>query len=119
MMRRHVKAPTAVRSASAGDLPERLRPFFWEHDFDSLSWEEDRHLVTARILAAGDWEAIRWLRGRMGDRALRAWIEARHGRGLDARDLRLWEVILRIPHRTVTEWLRDPGRQIWEGRRAR
>lgn len=43
-------------------LPEFLRPLFWEYRFGALSWEEDRDLITGRILSSGGWEAEVWLR---------------------------------------------------------
>jgi hypothetical protein len=101
------------------DLPERMRPLFWDHDFSALTWDADRDLLIARVLVAGDWEATRWLRRELGDGALRAWILERRGRGLSPRQLRFWELILRLPHRQVNSWLAEPGRQIWESRAAR
>jgi hypothetical protein len=99
-------------------LPERLRQFFWDYDFASLSWEEDHHLITARILASGDWESVKWLRATMGDATLRQWILDRRGRGLSPRQLRFWQLILDLPSRAVDTWLAAPERQIWD-RRAR
>ena len=100
-------------------LPKRLRPLFWEYDFTTLSWNADRDLIIARVLTAGDWEAIQWLRGQVGDNALRVWIEEHGGRGLDARRLRFWELILKLPSRKVGQWLRSEERKIWENRRRR
>ena len=56
-------------------LPDRLRPFFWDYDFDALNWGEDRDLIIKRILASGDWNAITWLRAHIGDDSLKAWIQ--------------------------------------------
>jgi hypothetical protein len=97
-------------------LPEVLRPLFWEYDFDVLSWETDRDLVIARILARGDLAALRWLRAQLGDEAIRVWIEGRQGRGLTPQQLRFWEDLLGIPHRRVSAWLAAPSRQVWDRR---
>jgi hypothetical protein len=51
-------------------LPALLRPLFWDHDFKTLTWEDDHDLIIARVLASGTWEAITWLRTRLGDQAL-------------------------------------------------
>ena len=104
------------RSEYASQLPAMLRPLFWDYDFETLIWERDRDLVTARILALGTWEAVTWLRSRLGDRALRDWIERRQGRGLSPQQLRFWELILGLPHRQVNAWLAVQGRQIWDKR---
>jgi hypothetical protein len=97
-------------------LPGRLRPFFWEYDFASLRWNGDRDLVIERILTAGTWDAITWLRSRMGDAELRAWIERRQGASLSPRQLRFWELILGLPHRQVSAWLAKLGRAVWDQR---
>src|ERR1700682_4881189 len=102
------------RRPGAAKLPQTLRPFFWDYDFARLSWKADRDLIIARILAVGNWDSIRWLRRRMTDDELRAWLQRRRGAGLSNRHLRFWELILKLPRREVNSWLADPARQIWE-----
>jgi hypothetical protein len=97
-------------------LPTTLRPLFWEYDFQTLTWDHDHDLIIARILTAGEWDAVTWLRSHLGDRALRTWIERHHGRGLSPSRLRFWELILAIPHRQVNAWLALEGRKIWDNR---
>lgn len=104
------------RAATPRRLPRALRRYFWDYDFARLSWKEDRDLIIARILAVGDWDAHRWLRRRLPDAELRAWLMKRRGAGLSNRHLRFWELILDLPHREVNAWLAQPGRQAWEGR---
>jgi hypothetical protein len=104
------------RRRNSGQLPERLKPLFWDRRFARLTWEADSDLITGRILANGDWTAVRWLRRSLGDLALRAWLERRRGAGLSSRQLRFWELVLDLPHRQVNGWLADPGPQIWENR---
>lgn len=100
-------------------LPKAIRGLFWDYRPNSINWEADPDLVISRILSDGDWEAISWLRQSLGDTRLRSWIETRRGRGLDARRLRFWEIVLDIPHRRVSAWLADPARQVWEHRSGR
>lgn len=97
-------------------LPQSFKSLFWDYDFNRLSWEQDRDLITARILAYGDWEAVSWLRAQIGDQGLRRWIETRQGRGLDARRLRFWELVLGLPHRQVDGWLARWGQGSWRSR---
>jgi len=94
-------------------LPDFLRPFFWDYDFDFLSWEEDRELIVARILSSGDWKALTWLRSHTGDHFLREWIEHHKGDGLSPPKLRFWELVLGLPHRKVNTWLATERREIW------
>jgi hypothetical protein len=105
------------RGRMSGPLPHRLKPLFWDHQFARLTWEADADLIISRILAAGDWDAVRWLRRSLGDEALRTWLEPRRGAGLSSRQLRFWELVLKLSHREVNDWLTDQGRQVWEGRR--
>jgi hypothetical protein len=102
--------------AVRGRLPQRLRPLFWDYDFARLSWRADSDLITARILAVGDWESVRWLRRRLPNAALAEWLQRRQGAGLSPKQLRFWQLILELPRRAVDAWLADPARQVWEGR---
>ncbi len=107
------------RPARREALPACLRGFFWDCDFRQLRWATDREFIIGRVLAVGDWDTIRWLRRREGDPALGAWIEARRGRGLDPRRLRLFEVVLDLPHDRVNAWLRRMKQDVWARRTAR
>jgi hypothetical protein len=102
--------------AFSGSLPDLLRSFLWDYDFDALTWEDDRELIIERVLARGNWDALNWLRARVGDRFLRRWIIEHRGAGLSGKQLRFWELILRLPHREVDTWLAAGGRKIWEKR---
>jgi hypothetical protein len=105
-----------LRGRMPDPLPQRLKPLFWDHHFARLTWDADADLITSRILAAGDWDSVRWLRRSLGDEALRSWLERRRGAGLSARQLRFWELVLNLSHREVKAWLADRERQVWEGR---
>jgi hypothetical protein len=98
-------------------LPPLLRPLFWEYEFEALTWEQDRDPLIARILTAGGWDAIRWLRTRLGDRALRDWIVRRRGARLSPRQLRFWELVLGLPPDQVNAWVAGARRGLWEQRR--
>jgi hypothetical protein len=91
-----------------GDLPHLVRPRFWDYRFSDLTWEHDRDLIIGRILAAGDWESVLWLKSPMQAEDLRKWIVAHEGVGLNPPQLRFWELILGLPRRQVNTWLRSP-----------
>jgi len=97
-------------------LPEFLQPFFWDYDFDALTWEDDRELITTRVLSTGDWKALTWLRSRAGDHSLREWIECHQGGGLSPQRLRFWEIVLGLAHRQVNIWLAAERQTVWEKR---
>lgn len=110
---------TAAQRARRAELPPGLRPLFWDCDFDRLTWDWDRDLIVGRVLAAGGWDAVTWLRSRVGDDGLREWMERRRGAGLSPQQLRFWELILALPHARVSAWLQAEGRQVWDQRRRR
>jgi hypothetical protein len=100
-------------------LPKDVTQLFWDVDPQTVSWELHRDWIVGRVLSAGPWSTIVWLRKQLGDPALREWIVRREGRGLDARQLRFWQVILEIPEIIVDRWLNYQENQIWNQRVVR
>lgn len=108
--------PATPKASTPNPLPEALRRWFWDCDFDALTWEEHRDFVVRRILSVGTWDAVCWLRTNVGDPALRQWIEQHQGRGLSSQQLRFWELVLDLAPDLLDTWLASPERRIWEGR---
>ena len=106
-------------SAESAGLPEMLRAFFWDCDFTQLTLATHRDFVVERVLTAGTWDAVCWLRRAVGDAALDAWLRRHRGGSLSPQQLRFWELILDLPTELVDEWLRSEERRIWEGRLRR
>ena len=93
-------------------IPRFVAPAFWDRRFVSLSWERDRDFIVRRILEAGDWRSVTWLRTTLGDNGLRAWLSApvRRPGGLSRRQIRFWEIVLA----TLLRHLLDaPRRSPW------
>ena len=63
-------------------LPDFLQEYFWDTDSTRLSWDLQRDFIIRRVLQAGSWESVCWLRGELGDEALGKWIVAHEGGGL-------------------------------------
>lgn len=99
-------------------LPAEIRALFWDYDPRKLSWEKDRDLILARVLASGTWDDIQWLRRQAGDGGVKNWLLRRRGGGLSPQQLRFWELILSLPRHEVNAWLENPGRQVWDRRHA-
>ena len=99
-------------------IPESLRSFFWDVDFDELSWAQSANFITRRILQRGDWSSILWLRKQWGDASLRNWIEKQQGAGLSPRQMRFWETVLNLEPQKVNAWVRKARAQLWERRLA-
>jgi len=109
----------AAKSSRVARLPENLRRFFWDCRFGSLRWEAHREFIIGRILSVGDWEAVSWLRTRVGESELKAWMLNDQGRELSPQQLRFWELILDLPRGQVDKWLSAPERQVWDQRARR
>jgi hypothetical protein len=97
-------------------LPQSFRAFFWDYRFDQLTWEGNRELVIHRLLIHGSWEAITWLRRKIGDSELRKWLIAHKGRGLSPRQLRFWSLVLTLPNRQVSTWMLTRQAEPWSQR---
>ena len=98
------------------ELPDSVCALFWEYDAGILSWDADRDLIIRRVLTAGDWSAVAWLRSRLGDNSLRQWIERHRGGGLSPQQLRFWELVLGLSSRKVDAWVETARTSVWEGR---
>lgn len=97
-------------------LPDLLRPLFWDHEFDRLAWPASRDLIIARILQSGGENAIRWLRQKLGDLELGRWILRTHGRGLDPRQLRFWQLVLDLPADRMDRLVAESRENVWAQR---
>ncbi|MFT3767633.1 MAG: hypothetical protein QM820_19435 [Minicystis sp.] len=95
-----------------------LRRFFWEYDFDDLSWESDRVLITERLLSRGTWPTWKWVREQLGDEGLAAYLRETRGRALSPRQLRFWGLILGLPKDEVSGWIEDKKGSLWFERTA-
>lgn len=110
--------PVTTRPDRAGEpLPDRLAPLFWDHDPARLAWPADRALIITRVLAKGGLEAWRWLRRRVSDAELAAWIRRRRGRGLSRQRLRFWQLVLDLPAAEVDIWIAARAEDPWYDRR--
>jgi hypothetical protein len=83
-----------------------------------LRWSTHRDLVIGRVLQSGGTDGIAWLRSAAPDVDLAAWIRGRHGHGLDARQLRFWQVVLKLPEVDVDGWVARARESSWGARNA-
>jgi hypothetical protein len=78
----------------------------------------DRDLVVRRVASEGGLRAIRLLRSRVGDEAIREVILRTEARGLSPRRIRFWQLLLGVPAPTADAWVRAARSGTW-ARRAR
>ena len=105
-----------IRDGSTAELPDHLRRYFWDHDPSQLSWDHSRHTIVRRLLESRGWDAVRWLRARMGDDELREFLERRLGRGMSPKRLRFWALVLSLPRELVDEWIAAQQSNPWTRR---
>jgi hypothetical protein len=97
-------------------LPDSVRKLFWDTEIRALRLDRHQEAIIARVLAVGTWADVTWLRGTIGDPALREWILRHEGRGLTPQQLRFWQLLLDLPRRQVDLWLQSASRQVWDRR---
>ncbi len=106
------------RSRATRRLPPRLRVLFWDTDAARLDLTRNREFVCARLLQEGGLAEVKFLRVRYGDAALRKWIVRHRARGMTPNRIRFWQLLLQLPERLVSPWLRRARRGDWPRRAA-
>ena len=110
--RRQQIARRAATSRWSGQLPERLRPLFWDYHVEDLRLANDLDQVLLTVLAYGRPEHIEWAHRRIGDAGIKRWIAARRGRGLTLAQMVPW-----VSRRTARRCQAvDPNSALWENR---
>ncbi len=79
----------------------------------------DRDLVVRRVIAEGGLREMRLLRVRVGDRAIRDFIERTDARGLSPQRIRFWQLIVGLPARRANAWVRRARAETWARRAER
>jgi hypothetical protein len=80
-------------------LPDFLRPYFWEVDFDRLHLPEREVYVIERVLEYGEDRAIHWLKATVPLEKLAEVV--RRSRRLSPNTANLWSLVLDIPRDEV------------------
>lgn len=106
--RRKLIAREAAEARWSARLPELVRWLFWEHDFQTLNLAADEHLVLLKILSYGGAKERAWLRRRLGDDRIRAWIRENQGKGLTIAQMTPW-----VSEPTARRWQRLYHGDIW------
>lgn len=109
---RRAIARAAASARWTGELPDMLRPLFWQYTFEDLRLPRDKNLVMLHVLTYGTSDHVRWLRRRFGDTGIRRWIVSREGRGLSSVQMAPW-----VPAATIRRWqAADANAALWETR---
>ena len=95
-------------------LPEFLRQYFWDVEFDKIDFEKRRIFILKRILEYGDKEAVAWMwknfkKSEMKDVLCKY-------RGFSQKSANFWAVILGIEKENVkclNKSFREIQKQFW------
>lgn len=79
-------------SSSYQEIPESLRPFFWDVDFENLSLHNFSYFIISRLMEHGDEEALRFLMRAYSRRELGEAL--RTSRSISRRTRKFWALLL-------------------------
>jgi hypothetical protein len=73
-------------------------------------------MIVRRVCSEGGLRAIRLLRSRVGDEAIREVILRTEARGLSPQRIRFWQLLLDLPARQADTWVRRARSGDWARR---
>ena len=80
-------------------LPEHLRKYFWDVEFEKIDVSTNRAYILQRILEYGDEEAVAWMRKHFKKEEITNALS--HSRGYSRKSANYWATILDIPREKV------------------
>jgi hypothetical protein len=92
------------------ELPPGVARLLWDVEVSQLDLLAHADYILERIMARGDWEAMKWLRAVYSDQ-VRASFLMRRGRRLSPRDRAYWELVSGVSGAQD----RGGGRPPWAG----
>ncbi|MBI2843167.1 MAG: hypothetical protein HYX78_07180 [Armatimonadetes bacterium] len=101
---------------SEDEIPDALKPMFWDCDIRHLSIKQHKSFIIRRLAGAGKWYAIVWLRKTFGDSTIAEWLRANRGGRLPPERLRFWQLVLDLPDDIVYQWVSEARGTQWERR---
>ncbi len=77
------------------DLPDFLKPYFWETDFARVNPRQHESYIIERVIEYGDDRAIHWLKANFTPAQIARVV--RSSRAISPNTANLWALILKIP----------------------
>lgn len=81
-----------TRTKNTSRLPQELKAYFWDMEFDELTIEKNSRIISERILNYGNINAVRWLFSRADKEYISSIIKK--SRNINAKSRNYWELIL-------------------------
>ena len=88
-----------MKKKGKASLPEFLRPYFWDVEFEDINIEENPQFVLKRIIDRGNTKALLWALKRFDKHDIRELITS--SRDLSKRTANFWAFILNIDPKDV------------------
>ena len=82
------------------ELPEYLRPFFWDVDFKSLSVGDSSYFIISRLMEHGDEDAVRFLLKAFSQKEMIYVLKT--SRSISRRSRGFWEIFLGLEEEPCT-----------------
>lgn len=73
-------------------LPDQFKKYFWDVNFDEISFELYPRFVTERILNYGDQNGIKWLLSHFDTSFIKILVES--SRNLNVKTRNFWQIML-------------------------
>ncbi|HRE41701.1 MAG TPA: hypothetical protein PLG90_10225 [Ignavibacteria bacterium] len=73
-------------------LPESFRKYFWDTDFNKLSWEEFPEYITKRLLMFGNDEAEKYIKSKLTSKEILDILS--NSREVDKKTLNYWKFVV-------------------------
>lgn len=83
-----------MKATKKNSLPEFLRPYFWDVDFDKMNKKRSASYIIHRLLDRGDDKAIRWMFKTYSKSLISEVLMKR--RGFSAKTANFWADLLNI-----------------------
>ncbi len=81
-------------------IPQSLKPFFWDVDFEALSVRNSSHFIISRLMEHGDDEALPFLMRTYSREELRKTLKM--SRSISKRSRRFWALLLEVEEESCT-----------------
>jgi hypothetical protein len=89
-----------VLSKKTERIPESLKPFFWDVDFENLSVADFSHFIISRLMEHGDEAGLRFLMHTYSRRELQETL--RTSRSISRRSRKFWALLLDVKEESCT-----------------
>jgi len=80
------------KNASSYTLPKEFKRYFWDVNFEELSFEKYPRFITERVLNFGDLHGIKWLLSNTDMQFISSVVNS--SRNLNAKTRNYWQLIL-------------------------